>query len=196
MSYLRRNSYFGNLNNPGFSRSSLNMIMRNKDLSQEFRISESGSNILSGERSELSQLNYKFANYIERIKFLEVRNKWIEMQLGFARKKRQSLKVPSQKELYLNEIKDAIRLLEDIKKEKAEIEENLATAKNELAALDAQALALHVTDVDLTTLRQREAKIETELLMLTALALFVYGEAIKLYNICLVNIAKGPVFFE
>jgi len=73
------------------------------------------------EKKELSQLNDKFASYVERVRFLEVHNKKLQMELDALRGRvgSESVKI---REMYEVELKEAKVLIDETGKEKAAAE--------------------------------------------------------------------------
>jgi intermediate filament protein if len=73
------------------------------------------------EKRELSQLNDKFASYVERVRFLEVHNKKLQMELE-ALKNRAGGESGKIREMYEIELKEAKHLIDETSKDKANAE--------------------------------------------------------------------------
>jgi intermediate filament protein if len=73
------------------------------------------------EKRELSQLNDKFASYVERVRFLEVHNKKLQMELEALRNRAggESGKI---REMYEIELREAKHLIDETSKDKANAE--------------------------------------------------------------------------
>lgn len=82
------------------------------------------------EKRQLGQLNDKFANYVERVHFLEVHNKKLQMELDNLRKRAggESGKI---REMYETEIKEAKQIADETKKDKANAEIKAKIAEQE-----------------------------------------------------------------
>lgn len=73
------------------------------------------------EKRELSQLNDKFASYVERVRFLEVHNKKLQMELE-ALKNRAGGESGKIREMYEIELREAKHLIDETSKDKANAE--------------------------------------------------------------------------
>lgn len=73
------------------------------------------------EKRELSQLNDKFASYVERVRFLEVHNKKLQMELE-ALKNRAGGESGKIRDMYEIELKEAKHLIDETSKDKANAE--------------------------------------------------------------------------
>ena len=69
------------------------------------------------EKRELSQLNDKFASYVERVRFLEVHNKKLQMELE-ALKNRAGGESGKIREMYEIELREAKHLIDETSKDK------------------------------------------------------------------------------
>ena len=84
------------------------------------------------EKKELSQLNDKFASYVERVRFLEVHNKKLQMELE-ALRSRAGVESAKIKEMYEVELREAHSLIDQTGKEKAGAEIKAQASEAEAA---------------------------------------------------------------
>jgi intermediate filament protein if len=82
------------------------------------------------EKRELSQLNDKFASYVERVRFLEVHNKKLQMELE-ALKNRAGGESGKIREMYEIELREAKHLIDETSKDKANAELKARTCEED-----------------------------------------------------------------
>jgi intermediate filament protein if len=82
------------------------------------------------EKRELSQLNDKFASYVERVRFLEVHNKKLQMELE-ALKNRAGGESGKIREMYEIELREAKHLIDETSKDKANAELKARTCEDD-----------------------------------------------------------------
>lgn len=82
------------------------------------------------EKRELSQLNDKFASYVERVRFLEVHNKKLQMELE-ALKNRAGGESGKIREMYEIELREAKHLIDETSKDKANAEIKARTCEED-----------------------------------------------------------------
>ena len=105
--------------NSVFSSSGSNMIM-----SSAIPIKSKNATVVAisegreKEKKELSQLNDKFASYVERVRFLEVHNKKLQMELD-ALRSRAGVESAKIRDMYEVELREARNLIDQTGKEKA-----------------------------------------------------------------------------
>ncbi|CAF0905816.1 unnamed protein product [Brachionus calyciflorus] len=86
------------------------------------------------EKRELAQLNDKFANYVERVHFLEVHNKKLEMELNNLKSKAGD--EPNKiRQMYETEIKEAKNLIKETEKDKINAELKADSCVNDVNKL-------------------------------------------------------------
>lgn len=86
------------------------------------------------EKKDMQDLNERFANYLEKVRFLEAQNKTLADEL--AKLKARWGKETSQiKSMFTAELDEARKLLDDAIKDKARLEIKAATLEDELANL-------------------------------------------------------------
>lgn len=89
------------------------------------------------EKRELIQLNDKFAAYVERVRFLEVHNKKLQMELE-ALKNRAGQESSKIREMFEVEISEARRLIDESSKDKANAETKATTSISEMKKFESK----------------------------------------------------------
>ncbi|KAI3381669.1 hypothetical protein SNEBB_004565 [Seison nebaliae] len=121
------------------------------------------------EKRELSQLNDRFASYIERVRFLEAQNKKLQLELE-ALKGKWGNETSKIHEIFETELKEARQLVDDTAKERANAELRAKRAEEETAQFKRryeEALAGRDADKDrIYQLEQQIAKNEAEINLL------------------------------
>lgn len=86
------------------------------------------------EKRDMQDLNEKFANYLEKVRFLEAQNRKLADELKGLKDKwgRETSQI---KAMYEVELEEARKLLDDTTKEKARLEIRVASLEDELAEL-------------------------------------------------------------
>ena len=137
------------------------------------------------EKKELSQLNDKFASYVERVRFLEVHNKKLIMELDVLRSKVgiESAKI---KEMYEVELREARSLIEQTGKEKAASEIKAKASELEASKYKKKFNDVFVTRADdqakIDALNKQIAENEAEINLLKRRLIDLEDES-KIYKI-------------
>ncbi|XP_029649249.1 60 kDa neurofilament protein [Octopus sinensis] len=95
------------------------------------------------EKKELQDLNERFANYIEKVRFLEAENKTLREAL---KKSKRDFNIEPIKAMYQAEIDETKKLLDDSNNENGNLKARIGTLEDELEDLRAQ--LRHVNDMN------------------------------------------------
>uniref|UniRef100_A0A0L8H0G2 IF rod domain-containing protein n=3 Tax=Octopus bimaculoides TaxID=37653 RepID=A0A0L8H0G2_OCTBM len=87
------------------------------------------------EKKELQDLNERFANYIEKVRFLEAENKTLREAL---KKSKRDFNIEPIKAMYQAEIDETKKLLDDSNNENGNLKARIGTLEDELEDLRAQ----------------------------------------------------------
>lgn len=83
------------------------------------------------EKRELAQLNDKFANYMERVRFLEIHNKKLELELAALEGRDKCQESSKVREMYEIEMYEAARLIGETAKDKEKAEARIGEVEDE-----------------------------------------------------------------
>lgn len=89
------------------------------------------------EKRDLQDLNERFANYIEKVRFLEAQNRKLGSELDELRSK-WGKETSHIKQMYEAELSEARRLIDDLSKDKAALEIKLSSISEQNADLNRQ----------------------------------------------------------
>lgn len=121
------------------------------------------------EKRDLQDLNERFANYIEKVRFLEAQNRKLGSELDELRSK-WGKETSHIKQMYEAELSEARRLIDDLSKDKAALEIKLSSISEQNADLNRQldeAKKYRQIDRDtINKLNQQIADLESEINML------------------------------
>lgn len=97
------------------------------------------------EKKDMQDLNERFANYLEKVRFLEAQNKSLADELGKL-KSRWGKETEQIKSMYTAELDEARHLLDEAIKDKARLEIRAASLEDEIASMT-QRLNIHSISV-------------------------------------------------
>lgn len=89
------------------------------------------------EKKDLQDLNERFANYIEKVRFLEAQNRKLGSELDELRSK-WGKETTHIKQMYEAELSEARRLIDDLSKDKAALEIKLSSIQEQNAEVNRQ----------------------------------------------------------
>jgi len=89
------------------------------------------------EKKDLQDLNERFANYIEKVRFLEAQNRKLGSELDELRSK-WGKETTHIKQMYEAELSEARRLIDDLSKDKAALEIKLSSVQEQNADINRQ----------------------------------------------------------
>lgn len=89
------------------------------------------------EKKDLQDLNERFANYIEKVRFLEAQNRKLGTELDELRSK-WGKETTHIKQMYEAELSEARRLIDDLSKDKAALEIKLSSIQEQNADINRQ----------------------------------------------------------